>query len=161
LPLQLADIGSCITAAANLVDATTEDAAEATADLDATETEELSLALGAGATGRGMPRGAEGLLKDLERRQKARTTRTKRDALDRALLDLASFYRDVLAVQSSAMVGLTNDELRSSIEKVARSTSAEQTLHRLDAILACREAIEANVAPLLAVESMMLRLRIR
>ena len=156
LPLQLADIGSCITAAANLVDATTEDAAEATADLDATETEELSLALGAGATGRGMPRGAEGLLKDLERRQKARTTRTKRDALDRALLDLASFYRDVLAVQSSATVGLTNDELRSSIEKVARSTSAEQTLHRLDAILACREAIEANVAPLLAVESMML-----
>ena len=108
-----------------------------------------------------MPRGAEGLLKDLERRQKARTTRTKRDALDRALLDLASFYRDVLAVQSSATVGLTNDELRSSIEKVARGTSAEQTLHRLDAILACREAIEANVAPLLAVESMMLRLRIR
>jgi DNA polymerase III subunit delta' len=105
-----------------------------------------------------MPRGAEGALKDLERRQKARATRTKRDALDRALLDLASFYRDVLAVQSVAATALTNDELRTSIDKVARSTSPEQSLRRLDAILACREAIDANVAPLLAVESMMLRL---
>ncbi len=159
LPLQLVDIGSCITAAANLVDAASEEAQEATADLDTTETEELSRALGAGATGRGMPRGAEGALKDLERRQKARTTRTKRDALDRALLDLASFYRDVLVVQGSADVGLTNDELRTSIGKVAHATSPEQTLRRLDAILACREAIDANVAPLLAVESMMLGLR--
>jgi DNA polymerase III subunit delta' len=159
LPLQLVDIGSCITAAANLVDAATEEAVGATADLDTAETEELSRALGAGAIGRAMPRGAEGALKDLERRQKARATRTKRDALDRALLDLASFYRDVLAVQSAAAVGLTNDELRVSIDKVARSTSAEQTLRRLDAILACRDAIDANVAPLLAVESMMLNLR--
>jgi DNA polymerase III subunit delta' len=159
LPLQLVDIGSCITAAANLVDAATEEAVGATADLDTAETEELSRALGAGAIGRAMPRGAEGALKDLERRQKARATRTKRDALDRALLDLASFYRDVLAVQSVAAVGLTNDELRVSIDKVARSTSAEQTLRRLDAILACRDAIDANVAPLLAVESMMLNLR--
>jgi DNA polymerase III subunit delta' len=160
LPLKLADIGSCITAAANLVDAATEEAVEATADLDTTETEELSRALGAGATGRGMPRGAEGALKDLERRQKARTTRAKRDALDRALLDLASFYRDVLVIQSTAAVGLTNDEIRSSIEKIGRTTTAEQTLRRLDAILACREAIDANVAPLLAVESMMLTLHV-
>jgi DNA polymerase III subunit delta' len=160
LPLQLVDIGSCITAAANLVDAATEEAVGATADLDAAETEDLSRALGAGATGRAMPRGAEGALKDLERRQKARATRTKRDALDRALLDLASFYRDVLAVQSVAATALTNDELRTSIDKVARSTSPEQSLRRLDAILACREAIDANVAPLLAVESMMLSLRV-
>jgi DNA polymerase III subunit delta' len=160
LPLQLVDIGSCITAAANLVDAATEEAVGATADLDAAETEELSRALGAGATGRAMPRGADAALKDLERRQKARATRTKRDALDRALLDLASFYRDVLAVQSTATVALTNDELRTSIDKVARGTSPEQTLRRLDAILACREAIDANVAPLLAVESMMLSLRV-
>jgi len=159
LPLQLLDIGSCITAAANLVDAATEEADDATAGVEASETEELSRALGAGATGRGMPRGAEGVLKDLERRQKARATRSKRDALDRALLDLASFYRDVLATQGAATVELANDEQRSSIEKVARSTSAEQTLRRLDAILACREAIDANVAPLLAVESMMLSLR--
>ena len=67
-----------------------------------------------------MPRGAEEPSR-ISSDGRARTTRAKRDALDRALLDLASFYRDVLAVQSAATVGLTNDEIRSSIEKVAKA----------------------------------------
>ena len=47
-------------------------------------------------------------MKDLEDRQKSRATRLKRDALDRALLDLAAFYRDVLAVQVGRAVDLAS-----------------------------------------------------
>jgi DNA polymerase-3 subunit delta' len=106
-----------------------------------------------------MPAGSAAALKDLERQQKRRATRTQRDFLDRALLDLASFYRDVLVVQSSADVDLVNEELRPAVTKVASSSVAEQTLRRIQAILAARDAVDANVAPLLAVEAMTVALR--
>ncbi|COW38555.1 DNA polymerase III subunit delta' [Mycobacterium tuberculosis] len=69
------------------------------------ETEELRTALGAGGTGKGTGaalRGATGAMKDLERRQKSRQTRASRDALDRALIDLATYFRDALLVAAHA-----------------------------------------------------------
>ncbi|MGZ4595003.1 MAG: DNA polymerase III subunit delta', partial [Actinomycetes bacterium] len=137
----------------------TEEARETTAALDAEETEQLRRALGAGSTGRGMPAGSAAQLKDLEKQQKARGTRLRRDALDRALVDLAAFYRDVLAVQVSAEVELVNEELRDAVLSTARSGTAESTLRRVDAVLAARVAIDANVAPLLAIEAMTVALR--
>ncbi|OBK96844.1 hypothetical protein A5645_07705 [Mycobacterium asiaticum] len=47
-------------------------------------------------------RGAAGAIKDLERRQKSRQTRASRDALDRALIDLATYFRDALVVSADA-----------------------------------------------------------
>ncbi len=91
--------------------------------------------------------------------QKKRATRTKRDAIDRALIDLAGFYRDVLAVQAQADVELVNDEMRDAVSGVARTTTPESTLRRIEAILKARTAIDANVAPLLAVEAMTVSLR--
>ena len=159
LPVQLGDVGSCVVAAANLVDAAKEEAQGATSAADSAETEQLKVALGAGGTGRRTPPGAAGASKDLEQRQKRRATRHQRDALDRALVDLAAFYRDVLVLQLGAEVDLTNDELRPSVAKVAGASTPEMTLRRIEAVLACREALEANVSPLLAVEAMMLALR--
>jgi DNA polymerase III subunit delta' len=159
VPLQVVDVPSCLTAAANLVEAAEEEAREATVELDAVETAELRTAYGEGSSGRGLARGAEPALKDLERRQRTRAKRLQRDAIDRALVDLASFYRDVITVQVGAEVPLTNDEMRPAVRRVAESSTAEQSLRRVDAILACREAVDANVAPLLAVEAMTLTLR--
>ena len=113
-------------------------------------------------TGKGMAGGIAGAnaqLKELERQQKRRATRTQRDVLDRALVDLASFYRDVLAVQFGAAVDLVNSELCPAIERVARASIPEQTLHRVQAVLECREDVAASVAQLLAVERLTLRLR--
>jgi DNA polymerase-3 subunit delta' len=93
-------------------------------------------------------------LSDLERRQKTRATRTQRDTLDRALTDLAAFYRDVLVVQLAAPVELVNGDVAPRVRKVAEATSPESTLRRIEAILHCREVIDTNVAPLLAVEAM-------
>ncbi|HSA49588.1 MAG TPA: DNA polymerase III subunit delta' [Yinghuangia sp.] len=159
LPLQLAEIGSCMAAAQRLVDAAAAEAKEITTDLDARETEELRSALGATGPGGRLPSGTAGVVKELEGRQKKRATRTQRDSLDLALTDLAAFYRDVLALQFGADVSLANEEMRPALEGVARASTPEATLRRIEAILACRRAIDANVAPLLAVEAMTLSLR--
>jgi DNA polymerase-3 subunit delta' len=159
VPLHLAHIGDCITAASNLVEAAQEEATRDTGELDAREAEKLGRALGAGTTGRRPPSGASAALKELEKQQKRRATRTSRDAIDRALTDLASFYRDVLALQVGSEVELTNAELRPGLDRVAGSSSPEQTLRRLRAVLDCREDVAASVAPLLAAERLTLRLR--
>ena len=159
LPAQVATVGGCFTAAANLVDAAKEEAGSIVQQLDAAETTALKEALGdVGGRGRTRPRGVSGALSDLERRQKSRATRTQRDALDRALLDLAAFYRDVLVTQIGAPVELVNGDLARSIERLAGSSTPESTLRRIEAVLVCREAVATNVAPLLAAEAMALAL---
>lgn len=159
LPMQVATVGGCFTAAANLVDAAREEAAALVDALDASETSALKEALGdTGGRGRARPRGAAAALNDLERRQKSRSTRTQRDALDRALVDLAAFYRDVLLRQLGADVELINPDLSRSVERLAGTSSPEATLRRIEAVLECREAVDINVAPLLAVEAMALAL---
>ena len=106
-----------------------------------------------------MPRGTAGVMKELEDRQKRRRTRTQRDTLDLALIDLTGFYRDVLAVQFGSRLAIANAEAGDTLERLARGSSPESTLRRIDAIAACREALDRNVAPLLAVEAMTLALR--
>jgi DNA polymerase-3 subunit delta' len=160
LPLQLGDIGGCLKAAQTLVDSATEDAKQVAEEIDAKETEELRAALGAAAgPGSRMPRGTAGAMKELADRQKRRSTRTQRDTLDLALTDLAGFYRDVLAVQLGTSVPIANVEIGDAVQRVAASGRPEQTLRRIEAVLACREALDGNVAPLLAVEAMTVALR--
>jgi DNA polymerase-3 subunit delta' len=98
-------------------------------------------------------------MKDLADRQKRRSTRTQRDTLDLALTDLAGFYRDVLALQIGTRVALANIDTRDAIERIASGSRPENTLRRIEAVLACRQALDRNVAPLLAVEAMTLALR--
>ncbi len=157
LPTQLVSLGACLDAAANVVEAASEEAAAVTGELDAREKTELSEALGFTTKG-ARPRNAQSALRDLEDQQKARGKRLQRDALDRVLTELTSFYRDVLTVQTAAGVPLINAELAEPVGQLARSSTAEATVGRLDAILACRTALETNVAPLLAMESLMLSL---
>jgi DNA polymerase-3 subunit delta' len=158
MPGQMVNVGACLTAAANLVDAADEEAGAATVARDAAETERLSLALGQGSS-KGLDAGSRAQLKDLEKQQKRRATRTQRDILDLALLELVAFYRDVLAIQLGADVALANVDVETALRACARGSHPERTLERIEAILACREALAANVAPLLAAEAMTLALR--
>lgn len=157
LPARLTTLGACLDAAAKLVEGASAEAGQVTGELDERERTELSEALGFGAKG-ARPRNAQAALRDLEDQQKARAKRLQRDALDRVLTELTSFYRDVLAVQTRAGAPLINAELAEVIAAQARNTTPEATVTRLDAILACRTALETNVAPLLAMESLMLSL---
>ncbi|MEU5460623.1 DNA polymerase III subunit delta' [Streptomyces althioticus] len=158
LPQRVEDVGGALRAAQELVDAAAEDAKQLAEEMDGKETEDLKTALGAGQGGR-LPRGTAGVVKDLEDMQKRRRTRTQRDSLDVALADLTSFYRDVLALQLGSRIALANTDAEDALERLARSSTPESTLRRIEAIAACGEALDRNVAPLLAVEAMTMALR--
>ncbi|MFI5494356.1 DNA polymerase III subunit delta' [Actinoplanes sp. NPDC051859] len=161
VPRRLSSVGACFDAASALIAAAEAEAAATFAEADSAERAALEQALGAGGTGRGATgamRGAAGQLKELEKRQKSRLTRAQRDALDRALVDLAGFYRDVLTTGLRAPVRVVHTDTAAQTSAAAEKWTPESTLRRLEAVLACREAIEQNVKPKIAVEAMMLSL---
>lgn len=157
IPGQLRTLGSCLQAATNLVEAASAEAAEATADLDVRERTKLSEALGVGSKG-ARPRHAQAALRELEDQQKARAKRIQRDALDRVLGELTSYYRDVLALQTAATTRLVNADIEQEVSSIAKRTSPERTVACLDAILAARAALETNVSPQLAMEALLIGL---
>jgi DNA polymerase-3 subunit delta' len=158
IPLEVSDIGGCLAAAQRLVDTAKADAEALAETQDAKETDDLKAAYGA-AEGSKAPRGMAGAVKELEKRQKSRATRTRRETLGVALLDLLGFYRDVLAIQLGSTGVLANEDQRQALNRVAQAGSAESTLRRIEAVLACRTALDRNVDPLLAVEAMTVALR--
>jgi DNA polymerase-3 subunit delta' len=158
IPLEVADLGGCLAAAQRLVDTAKADAEALAETQDAKETDDLKAAYGA-AEGTRAPRGMAGAVKELEKRQKSRATRTRRETLNTALIDLLGFYRDVLALQLGTAGGLANEDQRAALGKVASAGPPESTLRRMEAVLACREALDRNVDPLLAVEAMTVALR--
>jgi len=129
-----------------------------TEDRNEAETEELRTALGAGGTGKGTAgtlRGATGAIKDLERRQKSRQTRASRDALDRALIDLATYFRDALLVSSGAgEVQANHPDMTDRVAAMAAHASPDKLLRCIEAVLECREALTVNVKPKFAVDAM-------
>jgi DNA polymerase-3 subunit delta' len=167
LPREVADVGRAFKAAGALVDAATAEAKGKSELLDAKETEELKVALGYGqGKGAGSARGvagSAGIVKELETKQKRRTTRLQRDALDRALIDLVGFYRDVLMVQftggQSPDNSLIHSDHAAQARSLAQASRPEDTMRRIESVFAARKAIAANVAPLLALEAMTLTLR--
>lgn len=125
---------------------------------DEAEAEELRTALGAGGTGKGTAgalRGAAGAIKDLEKRQKSRNTRASRDALDRALIDLGTYFRDALMVASGAgAVSPSHPDMADRVAAMADHASPERLLRCIEAVLACREALAMNVKPKFAVDAL-------
>ncbi len=144
-------------AAEELVAAAEAEAVVLTANRAEAETEELRTALGAGGTGKGTAgalRGAAGAIKDLERRQKSRQTRASRDALDRALIDLATYFRDALVVSAGAGVRANHPDMADRIAALAAHAPPERLLRCVEAVLECREALAVNVKPKFAVDAM-------
>lgn len=145
-------------AAEELVAAAEAEAKDLTLERAEAETEELRTALGAGGTGKGAAgalRGATGAIKELERRQKSRQTRASRDALDRALIDLATYFRDALLVASGAEAAQPNHpDMAEKVAALAAHATPEALLRCIEAVLACREALTVNVKPKFAVDAM-------
>lgn len=162
IPVALRGPGDVFDAADELVRAAEAEAAGVSGARDDMEKDELRTAMGADGTGKGAAaanRAANAAVKQLEVRQRRRATRTQRDSLDLALIDLAGFYRDVLAAQSRATVMRNHPDRAEEVAVVAAASSPPTTLRRLEAVLGCREAIELNVKPRIAVEAMLTTLR--
>ena len=158
LPLRTRSLGDAFTHAADLVRGAKAEATALSEARDLPEREELGIAMGAGGVGKGVAgaaRSAKAAERDLEKRQKLRNTRSQRDALDRALVDLTGFFRDVLVAGSGAAVALTNPDHAADVHRAAQEWTPESTLRRLEAVLACRTALDLNVKPEIAAEAMM------
>ena len=162
LPLELHDLSSCFVAAADLLAAATGDATALADPLDAREEADLLRAYGEGADNASNARAKKlsgKAMKDLQKSHKSRRTRMVRDQIDRALLDLVGFYRDVLILQVQSDVGLINEEMRTQLSQVAVRATPEDTARRLEALAYARLQIAANVTPQLALEALMVRLK--
>lgn len=149
IPSQLNSVAAAYAAAAKLVELANAESDAISQALDEKEYEELSTALG---------KGSGKALKELEKEQKSRSTRITRDTLDGALLDLATFYRDVILVQAGHNGDLINAELAEQINKMAANTQSHKTIAKMDAIMSARESLQRNGAPLLVMEALMCEL---
>jgi DNA polymerase-3 subunit delta' len=158
LPMKLGSLASALEAAQILVDIATEEANTASETRDMLEIEKLQQAYGKGASGRGMATGGSKAVKELEKEQKSRATRMVRDSIDGALLDLATFYRDVMMAQAGSMDALINPDLSAEIEKLAYDTRADSSTKKLDAIIQTRAQLATNATPLASIEALMCRL---
>ena len=158
---RVATLGGCFAAAADLVESAKEVAEQEAANRDAAEEHELLRGFGLGAEGVTKSK-VESLagpaLRELRDTQKKRRTRVVRDELDRDLVDLQGYYRDVLAVQVGAQVALINEEDRPRIEALAAASEPALTVRRTRAVDEARLALASNVAPLVAMEALTVKL---
>ena len=158
LPIQLNSLAAAFKAAQHLVDIATAEANTASEARDEKEVNALQEAYGKGATGRGMATGAAKAVKELEKEQKSRATRMVRDSIDGALLDIATFYRDVMMVQAGNDDAIINTDMRDEIIKYASTHPHHTTIDKMSAIMAARVNLAHNAAPLLTCEALMCRL---
>lgn len=155
LPLGIRGLGDCLAAAQAINEEATARAAAIADVADERETSDLRASWGVEDRGR-RPAGFAGEASRLERDQKRRRTRLARDGIDGVLIDLLAFCRDVVAVQCASGAPLVNADVASDVETAARMWTPESTLRRIDAIVECREALDANAAAQLALERMMI-----
>jgi DNA polymerase-3 subunit delta' len=158
LPLQLNSLAAAFKAAQILVDLATNQANESAGARDEKEIAALQEAYGKGATGRGMASGAAKAVKELEKEQKSRATRMVRDSIDGALLDIATFYRDVMMVQSGSVEAIINTDMVDAIHAYAGKHPKHTTINKMGAIMEARTSLAHNAAPLLTCEALMCRL---
>ncbi len=81
-----------------------------------------------------------------------------RDSLDGALLDIATFYRDVMMAQAGVTVSMINSDMRSEIESYATSFPTHTAAQKMSAILEARKHLAMNSAPLVTCEALMCEL---
>jgi len=161
LPTSWTSLMTCLNTAAEVVTQAQSAAEAQTTEQDAQERRELEIALGFTTKG-AKPRTATTAIAALEEQQKARAKRLQRDAIDNVLTELATWYRDVLATQLNAPTDdIINIATLDRIQSAATVTTAQQSIASLEAILNARQAIDANVAPLLAIEALFVDLMSR
>jgi DNA polymerase-3 subunit delta' len=158
LPLQLGSLAAAFQAAQKLVELATTEAKESSEERDGNEIEKLQEAYGKGATGRGMATGAAKAVKELEKEQKSRASRMVRDSIDGALLDIATFYRDVMMVQTGNTASVINTDMREQIEVYAENALPHSIINKIKAIMDARSYLASNAAPLVTCEALMCHL---
>jgi DNA polymerase-3 subunit delta' len=156
LAFSLKDIDSCFKAASHLLDTAQEQSESENSERDSKQLKQLQDAYQ--GTARSLISGGSKAIKDLEKEQKSATTRSIRDNLDSALLDIASIYRDVLVTQSGSDE-ILNIDLRLEITDFAKTTTPKRSIERIEALLEARINLGRNSAPLSTLEALFCALK--
>ena len=160
LPAGLTSLGACLNAAANLVDIAKDETAVLTDQSNARDLRDLDALYGDDRKAKAS-RAYRASLRELQHSQRQREKRRVMDVVDRSLMDIMSVYRDAIVLQTGAAGDLVNEEVRDKVADLARRTTPESNVRRIDAVFAAREQMsEFNATPLLALESMMVSLKI-
>ncbi|MEW1963497.1 DNA polymerase III subunit delta' [Microbacterium sp. NPDC077644] len=152
--LSVRGVGTAVEVAGEIIQAATDDAKALTAERDATERASLLRTVGI-AEGQAVPPAVRAQISALEDDQKKRATRSLRDGIDRVLTDMQSMFRDVMMLQYGRGDDLINSELRTELTALASAWPVDRTLVVLDHLAETRESLERNVAPTLALESLL------
>ena len=147
-------VSGAVEVAGRIVQVATDDAKALTAERDEAERSGLLRTLGI-AEGAAVPPAVRAQLSALEDEQKRRATRSLRDGIDRVLTDLQSLFRDVVMLQFGRDDDLINRELESELRALAGAWAVDRTLVVIDRIAETRRNLDQNVAPTLALESML------
>nr|WP_201471379.1 DNA polymerase III subunit delta' [Microbacterium hydrocarbonoxydans] len=152
--LAVRGVNDAVEVAGRIIQAATDDAKALTAERDAAERASLLRTVGI-AEGQAVPPALRSQISALEDDQKKRATRSLRDGIDRVLTDLQSMFRDVVMLQFGRDDELINRELREELSALAAAWPEARTLVVLDHLAETRQSLERNVAPLLALESLL------
>lgn len=153
LPLGLSGISSAVAAADRLISTAEDEAAADAEERNEQEKVQLLTTLGAPDSGR-LPPTMQAAVRRLEEDQKRRARRIQVDTLDRFLIDLSTFFRDVLTLQLRTGSALINRHLERELSDYALNSGAERTMEQIDTINLTRRRISTNVSPRLAFEAM-------
>ena len=156
--LSITDIPSAMAVSEVLAKLAESDGAQLTAEQDEAERKELFLSLGVSEESKLNP-SSRAQLRRLEEAQKRRATRSKRDGLDRILIDLMGLYRDVLTVQLGAGEPLINIDLVQEITKLANESIQAQSIHNIEEIEKVRYRMERNVRDSYLLDSLAITFR--
>jgi DNA polymerase-3 subunit delta' len=156
--LSITDIPSAMFAAETLAKLAESDGAQLTAEQDEAERKELLISMGVSEESKLAP-SARAQLRRLEESQKRRATRSKRDGLDRILIDLMGLYRDVLNIQLGAKEPLINVDLVPQITKLANESTQAQSIHNIEEIEKVRYRMDRNVRETYLLSSLAVTLR--
>jgi DNA polymerase-3 subunit delta' len=156
--LSITDIPSAMAVSEVLAKLAESDGVQLTAEQDEAERKELFLSLGVSEESKLNP-SSRAQLRRLEESQKRRATRSKRDGLDRILIDLMGLYRDVLTVQLGAGEPLINFDLIQEITKLANQSTQAQSIHNIEEIEKVRYRMERNVRDSYLLDSLAITFR--
>ena len=156
--LSITDIPSAMAVSDSLAKLAESDGAQLTAEQDEAERKALFLAMGVSEESKLNP-SSRAQLRRLEEAQKRRATRSKRDGLDRILIDLMGLYRDVLTVQLGAGEPLINVDLVQEITKLANESTQAQSIHNIEEIEKVRNRMERNVRDIYLLDSLAVTFR--
>lgn len=126
---------------------------------DRNDREEIELKRAMGLTdSEKMPPALRSQLTQLQEEQKRRLTRAIKDPLDQLLINLLSFYRDVMVLQSGMSKAPINTGYQQILGMVAGGSTLKDTYRKVDAIELARKRLNSNTSVNLVFEALLVEL---